>query len=97
MSFWMRRRANATFCAAVILEKSGDPSDFFGKDASPPEAGHAAGFGITVAATTFPDVLGADKPPVPPPMPIVTFGLGFSGNMGFAGFEASDTLLPVPA
>jgi hypothetical protein len=97
MSFWMRRRANATFCAAVILEKSGDPSDFFGIEPSPPKWGGAAGFGMTLAATTFPDVLGADTPPVLPPMLIVTLGLGLSCDVGFVAFVASETLLPVPA
>ena len=58
MSFWRRCLANATFCAEVILEKSGDPSDFFGTEPSPPKLGEGAGFGMTLAATTFPDVLG---------------------------------------
>src|SRR5688500_1701931 len=45
MSFLIRWRANATFCAPLIFEKSGDPSLFFG---SPPST---TGAGITAVAT----------------------------------------------
>jgi len=81
----MRCRASETFCALLILEKSGDPSARLGKLPS------ADATGITGAAAGAWPLRGAGREEVD----IVTFGLALTAVPVGAGDVF--TALPVPA
>jgi hypothetical protein len=94
-----RSRAYATFCAAVIFEKSGEPSAFFG---SPPLAAEAAATaGVRDAGAGDLGGSGERAGAAAPVLDIVTFTFGRPAPGGSRGGVAvgfaAGTVVPVPA